>query len=85
MTASALIVFAIIVVGCVFFSDEIDVGRCDISCRCGRRTMRNVVVSSVAQRCALQTQLSAICPWCCLDDAASKLAGPPGKGVDLHA
>jgi uncharacterized protein CbrC (UPF0167 family) len=79
----ALLPFALIALGVLYFADDLDAARQDLHCACGRREMRAVLVTGEDQAREIERGLTRLCPWCCADQ--SRAGTGVSKGGDVHA
>lgn len=82
----SVLLFAFLIGGLIFCADDLDRARCDLTCPCGRRSMKSVMITSESQAREIEQGLTANCPWCLKQYRDCKGVGAvPPKGVDIHA
>ena len=73
----AVPLFALIVLGLLYFADDLDASRTTINCRCGRREIHCLADPWLTLK--LTDELSAQCPWCTSHPATVRADSEPSE------
>lgn len=78
---AALLPFCLLLLGLLWFADDLDGAKLHVECPCGRRDI-HCVANNSAELDRIRDLLAANCPWC---TPVPLPASIKPKGVDVHA